>query len=417
MDLFPDNDRLHKWMRGARDKISFQGLPARICWLGYGERDKAGLAFNDLVARGEVSAPIVIGRDHLDCGSVASPYRETEAMLDGSDAIADWPLLNAHDQHGVAARPGCPSTTAAGSASAAPSTPGRSRVADGTRAGRAEAGAGADQRSRHGSDPARRRRLRAGRAGRRRARRADPHERRKLIVIIDRARHLRADVVGDRGHRPRSDHRWLSSLRLTAADLSMREWFSGECATRGLDLTEDRMGNQWAWWGDPDSSSPGGVATGSHLDSVPDGGAFDGPLGVVSALAAIDRLRADGFVPHRPIGVVNFVDEEGARFGVSCAGSRVITGVLSPDRARALRDADGISMAEAMRLAGRQPDQLGPDPEALARVGCVHRAAHRAGPRPDRPRPSRSPSEAGSGRTVGGGSIFRVRPTTPAPPG
>jgi urocanate hydratase len=95
MDLFSDNDRLQKWLQGARDKISFQGLPARICWLGYGERDKAGLAFNDLVASGKISAPIVIGRDHLDCGSVASPYRETEAMLDGSDAIADWPLLNA----------------------------------------------------------------------------------------------------------------------------------------------------------------------------------------------------------------------------------------------------------------------------------------------------------------------------------
>jgi urocanate hydratase len=95
MDLFSNNDRLQKWLRGARDKISFQGLPARICWLGYGERDKAGLAFNDLVASGKISAPIVIGRDHLDCGSVASPYRETEAMLDGSDAIADWPLLNA----------------------------------------------------------------------------------------------------------------------------------------------------------------------------------------------------------------------------------------------------------------------------------------------------------------------------------
>ena len=95
LDLFPDNDRLHKWIRGAQDKIAFQGLPARICWLGYGERDKAGLAFNELVRSGEVSAPIVIGRDHLDAGSVASPYRETESMLDGSDAIADWPLLNA----------------------------------------------------------------------------------------------------------------------------------------------------------------------------------------------------------------------------------------------------------------------------------------------------------------------------------
>jgi beta-ureidopropionase / N-carbamoyl-L-amino-acid hydrolase len=155
----------------------------------------------------------------------------------------------------------------------------------------------------------------------------------------------------------------------TEADLRMREWFSGECASRGLDLIEDRMGNQWAWWGDPDSSPTGGVATGSHLDSVPDGGAFDGPLGVVSALLAIDRLRSDGFTPQRPIGVVNFVDEEGARFGVSCAGSRVITGVLSPDRARALRDADGITMADAMQAAGRRPEQLGPDPEALGRIG------------------------------------------------
>ena len=95
LDLFPDNDHLHRWMRAAQDRVAFQGLPARICWLGYGERDKAGLRFNELVASGEVSAPIVIGRDHLDCGSVASPYRETESMADGSDAISDWPLLNA----------------------------------------------------------------------------------------------------------------------------------------------------------------------------------------------------------------------------------------------------------------------------------------------------------------------------------
>ena len=95
LDLFPENEALHCWITMAQEKVAFQGLPARICWLGYGERDKAGLAFNDLVAKGEVKAPIVIGRDHLDCGSVASPYRETEAMLDGSDAIADWPLLNA----------------------------------------------------------------------------------------------------------------------------------------------------------------------------------------------------------------------------------------------------------------------------------------------------------------------------------
>ncbi|HVI22171.1 MAG TPA: urocanate hydratase [Myxococcales bacterium] len=92
---FPDKPALRRWLAMARDRVQFQGLPARICWLGYGERAKAGLLFNDLVARGEVKAPIVIGRDHLDCGSVASPNRETEAMKDGSDAIADWPILNA----------------------------------------------------------------------------------------------------------------------------------------------------------------------------------------------------------------------------------------------------------------------------------------------------------------------------------
>ncbi|HEY7486955.1 MAG TPA: urocanate hydratase [Streptosporangiaceae bacterium] len=95
LDLFPGNEPLARWIRMAGEKVRFQGLPSRICWLGYGERDQAGLVFNDLVARGEISAPIVLGRDHLDCGSVASPYRETEGMADGSDAIADWPLLNA----------------------------------------------------------------------------------------------------------------------------------------------------------------------------------------------------------------------------------------------------------------------------------------------------------------------------------
>jgi urocanate hydratase len=95
LSLFPDNDHLHRWIRAASEKVAFQGLPARICWLGYGERDCAGVKFNDMVASGELSAPVVIGRDHLDAGSVASPYRETESMADGSDAIADWPVLNA----------------------------------------------------------------------------------------------------------------------------------------------------------------------------------------------------------------------------------------------------------------------------------------------------------------------------------
>ncbi|MFY1598453.1 urocanate hydratase [Micromonospora sp. WMMD737] len=95
LELFPENESLARWIRMAGERVAFQGLPARICWLGYGERDKAGVRFNEMVASGELSAPVVIGRDHLDCGSVASPYRETEAMADGSDAVADWPLLNA----------------------------------------------------------------------------------------------------------------------------------------------------------------------------------------------------------------------------------------------------------------------------------------------------------------------------------
>src|SRR6478609_4341648 len=159
----------------------------------------------------------------------------------------------------------------------------------------------------------------------------------------------------------------------TREDHDLREWFSGECAVRGLDLTEDRMGNQWAWWGDPDEAvrqGDKGVVTGSHLDSVPDGGAFDGPLGVVSALAAIDVLRDKDFEPARPIGVVNFVDEEGARFGVACAGSRVITGAMTARRARSLTDAEGTTMAEALARTGRDPHQIGRDDDTLRRIGA-----------------------------------------------
>jgi beta-ureidopropionase / N-carbamoyl-L-amino-acid hydrolase len=153
-------------------------------------------------------------------------------------------------------------------------------------------------------------------------------------------------------------------------DRTTREWFAAEAARRGLDLTVDRNGNQWAWWGDPDGPAAGrAVVTGSHLDSVPDGGAFDGPLGIVSAFAAVDRLRADGHRPDRPVGVVSFVDEEGARFGVACAGSRLLTGALDPDRARDLRDADGTTMAAAMRWTGHDPLHLGRDDDTLARIG------------------------------------------------
>jgi beta-ureidopropionase / N-carbamoyl-L-amino-acid hydrolase len=158
----------------------------------------------------------------------------------------------------------------------------------------------------------------------------------------------------------------------TRVDAMLREWFAGEAAARGLDLVTDRAGNQWAWWGDPDAAVAAGrpgVVIGSHLDSVPDGGAFDGPLGVVSALAVVDALKAKGFVPSRPIAVASFVDEEGARFGIACAGSRLITGKLDADRARGLRDADGVTMAQAMTAAGHPAADVGPDDETLRRIG------------------------------------------------
>ncbi|QFG70155.1 allantoate amidohydrolase [Ornithinimicrobium pratense] len=163
----------------------------------------------------------------------------------------------------------------------------------------------------------------------------------------------------------------------TAEDHTLREWFAGECARRGLDVTEDRVGNQWGWWWDGPGTVDEAVATGrkavvtgSHLDSVPDGGAFDGPLGVVCALTAVDQLRAAGITPQVPVAVTNFVDEEGARFGIACAGSRVLTGQLDPATALALTDADGTSYADALRSAGRGPETFGPDPEMLRRVGA-----------------------------------------------
>jgi len=151
------------------------------------------------------------------------------------------------------------------------------------------------------------------------------------------------------------------------ADLTLREWFAGEARRRGLDLHVDRNGNQWAWWGDPTAGDA--LVLGSHLDSVPEGGAFDGPLGVLSALAALDAARDRGLVPGRPVAVVNFVDEEGARFGVACAGSRLLTGSLGPEAARSLRDRDGRSMDEVLRRAGRDPEHLGRDDDVLRHMG------------------------------------------------
>ncbi|MCF6524046.1 allantoate amidohydrolase [Streptomyces sp. JJ36] len=153
----------------------------------------------------------------------------------------------------------------------------------------------------------------------------------------------------------------------TAADADCRAWFRAQAAARGLAYEVDRNGNQWAWQGDPAAGDA--VVTGSHLDSVPDGGAFDGPLGVVSAFAALDVLRSRGVRTTRPLGVVNFGDEEGARFGLACAGSRLTAGQLTLERAHALRDADGVSLPQAMEHAGYDPGAIGPDPERLGRIG------------------------------------------------
>lgn len=145
------------------------------------------------------------------------------------------------------------------------------------------------------------------------------------------------------------------------ADMLLREWFTGEAAARGMEVVEDGNGNQFAWWGNAGSrGSRDALLIGSHLDSVPDGGAYDGPLGVVSSFAAIDQLRSDGFVPTRPIVVGNFADEEGARFGIACAGSQLVTGALTADRALAQKDRDGITMAEVLTARGRDPRAVGP---------------------------------------------------------
>ena len=145
----------------------------------------------------------------------------------------------------------------------------------------------------------------------------------------------------------------------TRAELDCRAWFETTAAQRRLRVQADGNGNLFAWWDVPGGSPA--IATGSHLDSVPDGGAFDGPLGVVSAFAALDELRAAGFQPARPIVVAAFAEEEGGRFGVACLGSRLLTGAIDPAAAGDLRDGAGITLAEAMRAAGADPAKLGPD--------------------------------------------------------
>ncbi|MEV6560717.1 allantoate amidohydrolase [Nocardia sp. NPDC051756] len=151
------------------------------------------------------------------------------------------------------------------------------------------------------------------------------------------------------------------------ADFELRDWFIDQALDSGLDVNTDRNGNIWAWWGSPGA---GAVVTGSHLDSVPGGGAYDGPLGVASALAAVEILQGKGFTPAKPLAVLVFAEEEGGRFGVPCLGSRLLTGAIDPDRARNLRDSEGVTLAEAAVKAGHDPKRFGADPESLAQIGC-----------------------------------------------
>ncbi|MGH3450521.1 MAG: allantoate amidohydrolase [Haloechinothrix sp.] len=170
-----------------------------------------------------------------------------------------------------------------------------------------------------------------------------------------------ASVGVDRARGGYSRHAFADS------ELELREWFVAEAHRRGLDVHRDRNGNLWAWWGSP---GPDAVVTGSHLDSVPGGGAFDGPLGVVSALCAIDALRAQGFRPRRPLAIVVFAEEEGGRFGPACLGSRLLTGAVDPARVLALTDPQGVTFAEAAQRAGVDPRFVGADLEALSRIGA-----------------------------------------------
>ncbi|WP_208615070.1 allantoate amidohydrolase [Streptomyces caeruleatus] len=164
------------------------------------------------------------------------------------------------------------------------------------------------------------------------------------------------------------DSRGYRRFAWTGVDLECRAWFKQQAEARGLGYEVDRNGNQWAWLGDPAAGDA--VVTGSHLDSVPDGGAFDGPLGVVSSFAALDELLGRGVHFTKPLAVVNFGDEEGARFGLACVGSRLTAGQLTVEGAQKLTDGDGVSLPRAMEAAGYDPEAIGADPERLGRIGA-----------------------------------------------
>ena len=181
-----------------------------------------------------------------------------------------------------------------------------------------------------------------------------------------------------------------------ASELELRAWFTARAASLGLDVETDGNGNLWAWWG---GSLPGtAFVVGSHLDSVRSGGDWDGPLGVMSAFAAVESLKASGWMPARPVAVVAFAEEEGGRFGLACLGSRLLTGAVDPARALALTDDDGVTLAEAMRAAGHDPALVGADPTRLAKIGAFVELHIEQG---RMPLPGGARGLAGTGRPVG----------------
>ena len=423
LDLFPDNEPLARWIRMAQEKVHFQGLPARICWLGYGERHLAGLRFNELVARGDVQAPIVLGRDHLDCGSVASPYRETEAMADGSDAIADWPLLNALVN--TASGASWVSIHHGGGVGIGRSIhAGQVCVADGTPL------AGEKLERVLTNDPG---------MGVIRHVDAGYEEAAEVAAPAGRARPHAAVMAPPPGPRPSSPGPpgfaalWESLLPIgrdpgtggyrrfswTQADLDCRAWFEAAARHRQLRTDQDRNGNLWAWWDVPGPSAP------ARRHREPPGlGA--GRRCLRRAAGRGVRLRGHRRAPGR-----------GLRPGPADRGGRVHRGGRGPVRrrlpgqppadrrastreaARELRDGDGITLAEAMRAAGQDPGLIGRDEDLLARLGCyvelhIEQGRALAGPRTP---PWASPR--GSGRTAAGGStspgrlITRARPRWP----
>ena len=332
LDLFPDNDHLQRWIRAAQDKVAFQGLPARICWLGYGERDVAGLRFNEMVASGEISAPIVIGRDHLDSGSVASPYRETEAMADGSDAIADWPLLNALVNTVVRGDLGVdPPRRRRRHRPLDPRRPGQRRRRHA--AGRAEARAGAAQRPGHGRDPARRRRLRP--APRRSPRSAASGSRWRRAMTL--RRHVGRPRAGRPGPAPPAATAGSPGRRRTP---SCASGSAARRAARGLEVDARPRRQPLGLGGDPDADGPvwcsaatstrcrtAARSTGRSASCRP---SRRSTCCATGALASAGRSGSPASPTRRAPGSASPAPARG------CSPAR-----WTPDRARALTDDDG----------------------------------------------------------------------------